>query len=227
MKLFAMIASTLTVALSGCATPEPVQESPLTYCTNTAPSLQAQCGVAEQLSLDAHFYYKHPDRTNVSSAPTSGQATYSGFTRMHNPDDMFVQNGFNAYPQYHGEITIQADFGAGTLSGEASQFLETLIVYEDSPTITLDVTGTVEGTLILEGGTIDSNLGTFQNLTMSGTLTGSDGVATDMHFVFGDHFETISGGNPDLINAYTWGTMTINGVVVTSGAFAVITAGAE
>ncbi|OWY15559.1 hypothetical protein B6V72_02975 [Thioclava sp. F34-6] len=121
---------------------------------------------AEAQNVDA-TYTDYQDRkggpTMTATAPTAGQASMSGFMGVSNvnPDDPTTT--------VMGELAMDVDFGAGTLTGKGTNFgiySGDVLTKEANVTGSLDVAGTVTGS------------------TMAATATGtmSDGTSPGADF---------------------------------------------
>ncbi|MGZ9809994.1 hypothetical protein ACXN5S_05980 [Pseudoroseicyclus sp. H15] len=124
-----------------------------------------QVGIATQYGDDLAEATALIDRveeaapTAPSAMPTSGQATYTGWTGI----------GIETAPQETyllGETELTADFAAGSLAGRAGNFLG-----RDAE----NRFDTYDGEILFTGGTITGNLGA---VDADGTLTGNGSTIT-------------------------------------------------
>lgn len=132
--------------------------------------------------------------TSFVGMPTVGSATYNGYAVIKHT------NGVIDDAQFLGDAQITADFGAGTVSGQASNFEGW---HNDGPL------GSYAGTVTLSGGVIGmsrpNDLGAFIN----GTLVQGPDTIVISGGMFGDFKGTPILGAVTQIDAQS--TMTING----------------
>lgn len=114
-----------------------------------------------------------------------------------------------------GDLNLTADFSAATLSGEATNFSEAEVTWDDSregqlPEWTVIVGSAALGDLQLTGGEIAGS--EFADLNMLGALTLSSGEVWAVSALIPGSFVTLDGSGADYITGSTHsGNLTIDG----------------
>ncbi len=137
--------------------------------------------------------------TSEASLPTSGSATYEGQAGI------VLDNPVGLDLALVGDASVTADFGQGTISGEATDFLGT-----DETGLSMD---DYDGSLSLSGGQIGVAGASDAMGQLSGTLTSDDHVVAIDTQVQGGFV-----GNPDVegIVLYGEGAATVDGIFAPS-----------
>jgi len=147
-----------------------------------------------------------------ANMPTSGTASYSGPILM-----MATNTDLTAFEYVvWGDIALDADFEAGSVSGEATDFVE-VDVYATTGDIT--AVGAVGGTLDISGGMIDNiGFGSFDSAMMTGDLTGLENGNAYVDMELSGFFYSGNGTDIDVVFGGGSGTSTSTSGVTTIGA---------
>lgn len=185
-------ASVLVIALAGCAGgPQSMLDS---YVDDHADIL---LGMTEEgMSVI--------DGANI---PGSGSASYAGPILMMATNTDYTDFEYVVW----GDLALDVDFDAGSISGEATDFVEADI-YATTGEIT--AVGAVGGTLNIAGGVIDTTgWGTFDSARMAGDLTGLESGDAYVNMLLNGLFFSADGISIDVVSGGGFGTTTSGGVV--------------
>lgn len=200
MKSLAISSIAIAVALSGCI---------------TAPTQMTQSEV-DDLFAEAKVLLNDGSRVNTPDMPNSGSATYSGYTAIYDLDNVGSDGSALLYTAFVGEVNLAADFGANTLTGNATNFAEADIEW-DGGVSTQTVGEAATGTLNYTNGTITGN--TFGGMDLTGTLTGSDGTDINFDLLHHGNFSTTDGSGADYVSSNGSGTMNSGGGDIAAWSF--------
>jgi hypothetical protein len=148
--------------------------------------------------LETHDRLVALSTTSEANLPTSGSATFEGQAGIYLDTALDLS--------LVGDATVTADFGQGTISGQATNFIGT------EGGFTADE---YDGTLNLSGGRIGTGGPSDASGILSGTLTGGGHVVTIDAQMQGGFV-----GNPDvagLVLDSTGGTATVDGFLTPGG----------
>jgi len=204
MKILAVTSATIALALSGCAPDAP----------------QMTQSEVDDLFAESAAYLDDANFQLTPDMPTSGTASYTGFTAIYDLENVTSDGDKDTFSVYVGEVTLDADFSANTLSGEATNFSETDVTWDYGSVIATSgqsVGEAATGTLSLQNGVISG--ANFNSLGLTGTLTGSDGTDVDFDLDYFGNFGTVDGSGADTIAGNGNGTMNSGSGDVTAWSF--------
>lgn len=187
MKRSTIVISAFALSVAGCATgPNSITQS----------ELEALFDTQELVNLSGNSQ-------STPDMPGAGTASYTGSVEIYNSED------FESLALF-GNVTLTADFAAGTIEGEATGFSEGTVIWTDHEYSSLEVGEAATGTLDLTGGVIsDANI---DDLLLFGTLQGSDGVDKDIYVLTNGFFVTIDGSGADYVITHGDGITTVGDV---------------
>lgn len=198
-KYFSVAATIVATIITACAPVDPV--APV---IDLDPLSQQE---TDKLFLIAIETSGLATFTQLAAAdmPNSGAASYTGFTYIA-PQDEITNTSFTALV---GEITLDVDFAASSVTGEVARVVEA-VGTKTASGLEFAVGDAMSGTLDVSNGTIvDAG---FSVLIMEGDLTDTDDITQALLLSAAGKFNNIGGVGADFITIGASGTSKTDGV---------------